>query len=72
MRERFPIADQTKLVLLPGTNGNANGQRTIRATTLTNVHRVWVDAIADIRLDDGTPFPRRLVVPYAYRHIVPA
>ena len=68
VRERFPIADQTKLVLLPGTNGNANGQRTIRATTLTNVHRVWVDAIADIRLDDGTPFPRRLVVPYAYRH----
>ena len=55
VRERFPNADQTKLVLLPGTNGNPNGQRTIRAATLTNVHRVWVDSIADIRLDDGTP-----------------
>ena len=54
-------ADETKLVLLPGTKGNPNGQRPIRAATLTNVHREWVEAIApDFCLDDGTPFPKSL------------
>jgi integrase len=68
VRLRYPNADETNLVLLPGTNGNPFGQRPIRAATLTNFHREWVDSLPPLLLDDGTPFPKSLAVPYAYRH----
>jgi integrase len=68
VRERYPHAEETKLALLPGIKGNPNGQRPIRAATLTNFHREWVDSLPPLLLDDGAPFPKSLAVPYAYRH----
>lgn len=35
---------------------------------LTNVHREWVDGLPELLLDDGAPYPKSQVVPYAYRH----
>ena len=72
VRQRYPHADEAKLVLLPRTNANPYGQSSIRAATLTNFHRGWVDSVPSLLLDDGTPFLKSLAVPYAYRHIVPA
>ena len=63
----FRSPTRRNLCCCPGPTGNPNGQRTIRAATLTNVHREWVDHLQTPCLDDGTAFPG-LGVPYAYRH----
>ena len=71
IRQRYLNRDQTQLVLLSAAARNPHGHRALRATTLTNIHRSWVDSLPQLTLDEGTSFPRTGVVPYSYRHIVP-
>ncbi|GIE81987.1 transposase [Actinoplanes philippinensis] len=67
-RDRFPNTPDRQLVLLPARQRNSHGARAIRATTLTQAHRQWVDSLPAPTLPDGTAFPREYLVPYAYRH----
>src|SRR6266511_1943838 len=68
-RQRFPHTPPDQLVLLPCDNANPDGTKPMHAETFGNAHREFIDQIADLLLDeDNTPFDRRRVVPYAYRH----
>ncbi|WP_244945558.1 tyrosine-type recombinase/integrase [Couchioplanes caeruleus] len=67
-RDRFPNIPDRQLVLLPAKQRNSHGARAIRATTLTQAHRLRVDSLPAPTLPDGTAFPREYLVPYAYRH----
>jgi hypothetical protein len=68
VREAFPDTDPRDLVLIPAASANPQGTKSLRATGLTNLHRVWVDQLPEFRLTDGGIFPHAAVVAYAYRH----
>ena len=68
VRERFPNATDKNLVLLPAKNRNSHGGKSINATTLSEVHRAWIDSLPPPTVLDGTAFPRQYLVLYAYRH----
>ncbi len=68
-RQRFPHTPLDQLVLFPCDNANPDGTKPMHAETFGNAHREFIDQIAHLLLDeDNTPFDRRRVVPYAYRH----
>jgi hypothetical protein len=56
-RERLPDSSDQQLALLPAKQRNPHGSRAIRATTLPQAHRQWVDGLPAPRLPDGTVFP---------------
>jgi site-specific recombinase XerD len=68
VREAFPDTDPRDLVLIPAASANPQGTKSLRATGLTNLHRIWVDQLPEFRLTDGGIFPHAAVVAYAYRH----
>ncbi len=69
VRQRFPHTPLGQLVLFPCDNANPDGTKPMHAETFGNAHREFIDQISDLLLDeDNTPFDRRRVVPYAYRH----
>lgn len=73
VRARFPHTPPEKLMLFPRPTKNPNGTTAIAPTQLQRAVKAW--ALALPRLDGpesgsgrSTPFPRALVVPYAFRH----
>jgi integrase len=68
VRERFPSMPDKGLALLPAKSRNPHGGKPINATTLSEVHRTWIDSLPPPTLLDGTAFPRQYLVLYAYRH----
>jgi integrase len=69
VRQRFPHTPLDQLVLFPCDNANPDGTKPLHAETFGNAHREFIDQIAHLLLDeDNSPFDRRRVVPYAYRH----
>ncbi|MEU7835030.1 MULTISPECIES: hypothetical protein [unclassified Nonomuraea] len=47
---------------------NPDGKRSLRATSLSNFHREWVDTMPPFQLSDGGIFPQEDVVAAVYRH----
>jgi integrase len=47
---------------------NPQGRRAISENNLCERHRTWVDSLSEIRLDNGTTFDKKKIIPYAYRH----
>lgn len=72
VRDRFPGQPVRALVLLPTTKANPDGGKPISPRTLDYVHRTWVGALPALRAGDGREFDKARIIPYAYRHIVPA
>jgi integrase len=68
VRRRFPDTPLAELKLLPSPVANPHGRRPISETHVSSVHRVWADAIPELRTADGTEFDRAAIVLYAYRH----
>lgn len=68
VRTRYPNTPPQDLPLLPARIQNTLGRKSIRATTLTNFHREWIQRQPAFVLRDGTEFPKYRIVPYAYRH----
>ncbi|WP_432137176.1 tyrosine-type recombinase/integrase [Streptomyces sp. bgisy154] len=68
VRARFPGRPTAKLVLLPTTVLNLRGNKAVNSNHLSGQHREWVEALPEIRLDDGTAFDKEKIFPYAYRH----
>jgi hypothetical protein len=56
------------LALLPGKQRNPRGTRSLTLSSLSTVHRGWVDGLPPLLLADGTEFDKAAVVLYAYRH----
>jgi integrase len=72
VRQRFPDTPVAELKLLPTPVRNPNGRKAISTTTLAARHRDWVAGLPTLRTRDGVEFDMTKIVPYAYRHIVPA
>ncbi|WP_293001644.1 transposase [Mycobacterium sp.] len=72
VRQRFPDTPIPDLKLLPTRVRNPDGRKAISTNTLAARHRDWLAALPTLRTRDGTEFDKTRVVPYAYRHIVPA
>ncbi|ARV80663.1 hypothetical protein BRW65_19515 [Mycobacterium paraffinicum] len=72
IRQRFPHTLAAKLKLLPTPYRNPDGHKAISRTTLQARHRDWVADLPTLRTRDGVEFDMTKIVPYAYRHIVPA
>jgi integrase len=68
VRERFPDAPVAALTLIPRVTRNPLGRRPISLSTLTDVHRRWVDALPALPGSDGLEFDRTAIFLYAYRH----
>lgn len=69
MRIRFPDTPLDKLALFPRDNTNRDGAKRFKVESFSEAHRRFIDQIADLLIDeDGQPFNRAAVVPYAYRH----
>lgn len=68
VRARYSDVADSDLVLLPAASRSANGDNSLRATTVTNLHREWIDSLGELLLDDGSRYPASDLVPYAYRH----
>jgi integrase len=68
VRERFTDAPVAELTLIPRVTRNPLGRRPISLSTLTDVHRRWVDALPALQGSDGLEFDRSAVFLYAYRH----
>ena len=68
VRKQYPNTPPARLVLLPAQQRNPYGERSIRATTLTNFHHDWIQALPPFTFLDGTIFPKHRVILYAYRH----
>ncbi|MET8876492.1 site-specific integrase [Nocardia sp. NPDC004604] len=77
VRQRFPHTDPSELVLFPRDRRNPNGTKPVSEPVFSQMHRGFIDAIADqlvitVRGPDGKEheerFDRYAVVPYAYRH----
>ena len=65
---RFPATPPAELKLLPTDRRNPDGRHSITAFSLSFAHREWVNRLPELTTADGTPFDRRRVVLYAYRH----
>ena len=65
---RFPATPTGELKLLPTDRRNPDGRHSITAFSLSFAHREWVNRLPELTTADGTPFDRRRVVLYAYRH----
>jgi integrase len=81
VRGRFPDTDTSRLVLFPRDRQNQQGVKPASEQAFGKLHRDFIDAIADqLTTTDRGPdgrerlerFNRRAVIPYAYRHFVPA
>jgi len=81
VRERFPDTDAQRLVLFPRDRQNRYGLKPASEPAFGKLHRDFIDSIADklvttVRGPDGAErkehFDPRAIVPYSYRHIVPA
>ena len=57
VRAAFPHTDPETLMLLPATSTNPEGTKPLRATSLTNLHRGWVDQLPKFTLSDDGIFP---------------
>jgi integrase len=68
VRSRYPDAPAAELKLLPSILRNPRGRKAISADSLSENNRAWVDAMPEIRLDDGTVFDKSKIFLYAYRH----
>ncbi|MFK8851698.1 tyrosine-type recombinase/integrase [Streptomyces sp. Ac-502] len=68
VRARFPDEPPSKLVLLPTQSLNLHGDRAVDSNHLSGMHRDWVEALPEFRLDDGTVFDKEKIFPYAYRN----
>ncbi|MFY2859683.1 tyrosine-type recombinase/integrase [Mycobacterium sp. THU-M104] len=66
---RFPGTAGSELMLFPRENRNRNGIHPITAETFTNMHREFINGIADQLTDtDCTLVDPASIVPYSYRH----
>ena len=76
VRAAFPGTSPDRLALFPRPLKNPDGTKPIAAAHLQRAMRAWVTALPSLdgpeRGADGCllPFPRELVFPYAFRHIV--
>ena len=68
VRKQYPNTPPARLVLLPARQRNPHGDKSIRATTLTNFHHDWIQALPPFTFLDGTVFPKERIILYAYRH----
>ena len=68
VRSRYPGTPVAELKLLPSVIRNPHGRKAISAVSLGDTNRIWVDAMPEIRLDDGTAFDKSKIFLYAYRH----
>ncbi len=68
VRKQYPNTPSARLVLLPAQQRNPYGEKSIRATTLTNFHHDWIQALPPFTFLDGTVFPKHRIILYAYRH----
>jgi integrase len=66
VRSRYPGTPVAELKLLPSVIRNPRGRKAISAVSLGDTNRTWVDAMPEIRLDDGTVFDKSKIFPYAY------
>ncbi|HUY45037.1 MAG TPA: hypothetical protein VMV92_04845, partial [Streptosporangiaceae bacterium] len=78
VRAAFPQTPAERLVLFPRPLKNPDGTKAIGTSHLQREMRAWVSALP--RLDGPgqdaagrpVPFPRQLIIPYAFRHILSA
>ena len=68
VRSRYPHTPVAELKLLPSVIRNPRGRKAISADSLSENNRIWVDAMPEIKLDDGTVFDKSKIFLYAYRH----
>ena len=68
VRSRYPHTPAAELKLLPSVIRNPRGRKAISADSLGENNRAWVDAMPEIKLDDGTAFDKSKIFLYAYRH----
>ncbi|MFF0392837.1 tyrosine-type recombinase/integrase [Kitasatospora sp. NPDC004615] len=68
VRTRFPDTPARDLKLLPSPIRNPRGEKAISESTLSTNTRIWVDALPEITLDNGTVFDKAKIFPYAFRH----
>ena len=68
----LPDTPLAELALLPTARRNPAGAPRSPTNSLASAHRRWVDRMPVLRTGDGIEFDKSEVVPYAYRHIVPA
>ena len=62
---RYPVGE---LALLPGKQRNPRGTRSLTLSSLSTVHRGWVDGLPPLLVADETEFDKAAVVLCAYRH----
>ncbi|MFJ2867460.1 tyrosine-type recombinase/integrase [Kitasatospora sp. NPDC087314] len=68
VRARFPGTPARDLKLLPSPIRNPRGEKAISESTLSTNTRIWVDALSEITLDNGSVFDKTKIFPYAFRH----
>ena len=68
VRALYPNTPVGELALLPGKQRNPRGTRCLTLSSLSTVHRGWVDGLPPLLVADGTEFDKAAVVLYAYRH----
>ncbi|MGV4989037.1 hypothetical protein ACVB8X_42080 [Streptomyces sp. NRAIS4] len=68
VRLLYPDRPPSKLALLPSSVMNQLGAKGIDSNHFSGMHREWVTALPEFRLDDGTVFDKEEIFPYAYRH----
>ncbi len=68
VRALYPDTPVGELALLPGKQRNPRGTQSLTQSTLSTVHRGWVDGLPPLLVADGTEFDKAAVVLYAYRH----
>ncbi|MEV7856438.1 site-specific integrase [Streptomyces sp. NPDC088183] len=68
VRLLYPDRPPSKLALLPSSVMNQLGAKGIDANHFSGMHREWVTAQPEFRLDDGTAVDKEEIFPYAYRH----
>lgn len=68
VRALYPDTPVGELALLPGKQRNPRGTRSLTLSSLSTVHRGWVDGLPPLLVADGTEFDKAAVVLYAYRH----
>ena len=71
VRDRYPHTPVGELKLLPAPKMNPRGIKPLRAATLNENHRAWVNALPALMIPHGgtqTEFDKASVFPYAYRH----
>jgi integrase len=67
-RARFPAVAADKLALFPRQRQNRSGTVPMSANRITVGMREWMRRLPELVDSDGTPYDRRRVVPYAFRH----